>query len=64
MCIRDRYYKDPETVLKDPGAVLKRIHDEEKREEYERIKKIEEMKEDKKTEEKGILKLLSLRRGK
>ncbi|KAA0015461.1 MAG: hypothetical protein FE037_02225 [Thermoplasmata archaeon] len=58
------YYKDPETVLKDPGAVLKRIHDEEKREEYERIKKIEEMKEDKKTEEKGILKLLSLRRGK
>ena len=58
------YYKDPETVLKDPGAVLKRIHDEEKKEEYERIKKIEEMKEDKKTEEKGILKLLSLRRGK
>ncbi|MCD6542515.1 MAG: type II/IV secretion system ATPase subunit [Thermoplasmata archaeon] len=58
------YYKDPESVLKDPGAALKRIHEDEKREEYERIKKIEMIEENKKTEERGILKLLSLRRGK
>jgi len=57
------YYKDPESVLKDPGAALKRIHEEEKREEYERIKKIEMMEEDKKVEERGLLKLLNLRRG-
>ena len=58
------YYRDPKSVLENPGVALMRIREEERKEEYERIRKIEMMEKNKKTEERGILKLLSLRRGK
>lgn len=54
------YYKDPDSVLKDPGIALKRIREEERKEE-ERIS-LEEKKEEKPKERK-FLKILSLRRG-